>query len=83
MRCAAATYDILSQLGVVKRYPLKSIYWKIFYPKLLRLRLYAKAKENGWAVIKQEGSAKRNGNRIKQNIKITALNQHLFFNFMK
>ena len=59
MRCAAATYDILSQLGVMKHYPLKSIYWKIFYPKSLRLRLYAKAKENGWAVIKQEGSAKR------------------------
>ena len=59
MRCAAATYDILSQLGIVDRYPLKMIYMKIFYPKALRHRLYTKAKENGWAVIKQEGSLKR------------------------
>ena len=59
MRCAAATYDILSQLGVVERYPLRTIYMKIFYPKSLRLRLYTKAKENGWAVVKQEGSSKR------------------------
>jgi hypothetical protein len=59
MRCAAATYDILSQLGIVERYPLKATYIKIFYPKALRLRLYAKAKENGWAVIKQEGTPTR------------------------
>jgi hypothetical protein len=59
MRCAAATYDILSQLGIMERYPLKTIYMKIFYPKILRQRLYAKAKENGWAVIKQEGTPKR------------------------
>ena len=59
MRCAAATYDILSQLGVVERYPLRTIYMKIFYPKKLRQRLYAKAKENGWAIIKQKGSSKR------------------------
>jgi len=59
MRCAAATYDILSQLGIVERYPLRTTYMKIFYPKSLRLKLYAKAKENGWAVIKQEGSSKR------------------------
>jgi len=59
MRCAAATYDILSQLGIVDRYSLKTTYMKIFYPKSLRLKLYAKAKENGWAVVKQEGSTKR------------------------
>ncbi len=59
MRCAAATYDILSQLGIVEAYPMKKTYMKIFYPKKLRLRLYAKAKANGWTVIKQEGSAKR------------------------
>lgn len=59
MRCAAATYDILSQLGVVERLPLNKVYMKIFYPKLLRLRLYEKAKENGWTVVKQEGSFKR------------------------
>lgn len=63
MRCAAATYDILSQLGVVERYGLKTMYRKIFYPKSLRLRLYAKAKENGWAVVKQEGSSKRKWER--------------------
>jgi len=59
MRCAAATYDILGQLGIVERYPRRTTYFKIFYPKLLRQRLYAKAKENGWAVIKQEGTPTR------------------------
>jgi len=60
MRCAAATYDILSQLDLVERYSSRTMmYWKVFYPKLLRQRLYNKAKENGWAVIKQEGSTKR------------------------
>lgn len=59
MRCAAATYDILSQLDLVERYPLQTMYLKIFYPKKLRSRLIAKAEEMGWAVLKQEGSAKR------------------------
>ncbi len=59
MRCAAAAYDLLSHIGVVERYPLKTMYMKIFYPKKLRARLIAKAEENGWAVVKQEGSPKR------------------------
>lgn len=60
MRCASATYDILSQIGVTEHYSsLKNIYMKIFYPKKLRSRLLAQAKENGWAVIKQEGSCRR------------------------
>ncbi len=59
MRCASATYDILSQIGVVERYSLKTTYMKIFYPKKLRLKLYAKAKEMGWAVVKQEGTSTR------------------------
>ena len=59
MRCAAAAYDILSQLGLVERYSFKTMYTKIFYPKKLRLKLYEIAEENGWAIVKQEGSPKR------------------------
>jgi len=59
MRCAAATYDILSQLDIVKPLPKTTMYMKIFYPKKLRQRLYARAEEMGWEVVKQEGSAKR------------------------
>jgi len=59
MRCAAATYDILSQLDIVKPLPKTTMYMKIFYPKKLRQRLYARAEEMGWEVVKQEGSPKR------------------------
>jgi len=59
MRCAAATYDILGQLGIVEAYPVSRTSMKIFYPKKLRKKLIAEARENGWAVIKQEGSPKR------------------------
>ncbi|HMK04839.1 MAG TPA: hypothetical protein VK489_11630 [Ferruginibacter sp.] len=59
MRCAAAAYDILSQLDIVEDMPKSTMYMKIFYPKKLRLRLYARAEEMGWEVVKQEGSPKR------------------------
>jgi hypothetical protein len=60
MRCAAATYDILSRLNIVKRYKRKKMYTKIFYPKLLRKTLLKKAGQNNWAVFRQNGNAKRN-----------------------
>ena len=34
-------------------------YKKIFYPKKLRKRLFKKATENGWKIVRQDGSIKR------------------------
>jgi hypothetical protein len=59
MRCGAAAYEILGQIGVVKSYSYEGTYWKIFYPQLLRRRLLALANQNNWQIERQEGTAKR------------------------
>ncbi len=59
MRCAAATYDILGQLDILPNYSYSKTYTKIFYPEKLRTRLFEKAIENGWTIIRQDGSTKR------------------------
>lgn len=59
MRCGAATYEILGQLGIFPTYPYAKTYKKIFYPKKLRKRVFKKAVESGWGIVKQEGSFKR------------------------
>jgi hypothetical protein len=59
MRCGAATYEILGQLGVVEDYSFTGTYLKIFYPKKLRKRLLKMAEANQWSVIRYEGSLTR------------------------
>lgn len=59
MRCGAATYEILGQLGIMENYSHRKTYWKIFYPQKLRRRLLDKANENNWNIDRQEGSLKR------------------------
>jgi hypothetical protein len=59
MRCGAASYEILGQLGIVPNYSYRRTYRKIFYPKKLRKCLFKKAEENGWTILRQEGSYKR------------------------
>jgi hypothetical protein len=59
MRCGAAAYEILGQLEILPAYSYSKTYKKIFYPKKLRSRLFAKATENDWAITRQEGSVKR------------------------
>ena len=59
MRCGAATYDILGKLQILPAYPYKKTYKKIFYPRKLRKRLFKKADERGWTIIRQQGSRKR------------------------
>jgi hypothetical protein len=63
MRCGGAAYDILGKIGIVQNYSYSKTYKKIFYPKKLRKRLFAKAKENGWKVFTQNGSVKRKWER--------------------
>ena len=59
MRCGAATHDILGQLGILSNYSISKTYKKIFYPKRLRKILIKKAKENGWKIVRRDGSVKR------------------------
>ncbi|HEY4149717.1 MAG TPA: hypothetical protein VGM41_12345 [Chitinophagaceae bacterium] len=59
MRCGVAAYELLGQLGVVKRYSHSRTWRKILYPKKLRKRLLAKAAKNGWKTARQAGSTKR------------------------
>ena len=59
MRCGAATYDILAQLNILINFKYSKTYKKIFYPKKLRKILFKKAKENGWTIIRNNGSDKR------------------------
>jgi len=54
MRCSAAAYDILGQLNIVPHYSHTKT-----YPKLLRKRLLKKADENGWMVVRENGSGRR------------------------
>lgn len=59
MRCAAAAYDILSKINIVKPYHKEKIMTKIFYPQLLRKKILAEAKKNNWTVLTEKGSSKR------------------------
>jgi hypothetical protein len=59
MRCSAAAYEILGQLGIMKNYSHRKTYWKIFYPMKLRRRVLDKAGENNWSIDRQEGTLKR------------------------
>lgn len=63
MRCGAAAYDILGQLGIMPAYSYGKTYKKIFYPKKLRKRLLKIAAANGWKIVRQEGSHKRKWER--------------------
>lgn len=59
MRCGAATYDILDQLGILPHYTYGKTWRKIFYPKKLRKRLFKLAAENHWTVKRQAGTSRR------------------------
>jgi hypothetical protein len=60
MRCGAATYEILAQLGLMKQYSNRRTYFKIFYPRKLRKRLLKLSEINDWKVIRKEGIPTRN-----------------------
>jgi hypothetical protein len=59
MRCGAATYDILAQLGIMRSLSRSGTYMKIFYPRKLRKRLLKMARQNNWEVILKEGAITR------------------------
>jgi hypothetical protein len=59
MRCASATYDILSQIGIMKPKSNLGNVFSNFYPKLLRRKIFHLAKENNYKVSKLKGRKTR------------------------
>lgn len=59
MRCAAASYDVLSQIGLLEMKPRTTIALQIFYPRRLRRRMLKIAEERGYKIERKEGSQSR------------------------
>lgn len=59
MRCAAASYDVLSEIGLFKKLPNKENVVQNFYPKLLRKRVLKWAKENNYNIVYHDGRTTR------------------------
>lgn len=65
MRCGAAAYDVLSQLGITKKYGYSKTWRRIFYPRRLRKRIIKLAMENHWKMEKSQGSFRRKWEKDK------------------
>ena len=65
-RCAAATYDILSQAGLSKSLNRDKNVTKFFYPKLLRTHLAKIAKEKNYVIVAKDGRKTRKWERDKK-----------------
>ena len=59
MRCASASYDILMQAGLTKKYNRIRYCALYFYPKKLRKYLLAKASMHHWQVTSHAGNERR------------------------
>lgn len=59
MRCAAASYDVLSKIGLFKEYPNGKNVVTHFYPKLLRKKILKWAGKNNFEIISNEGRTTR------------------------
>ena len=59
MRCAAASYDVLTKIGLFKEYSNKKNVVTHFYPKLLRKKILKWANKNHYTVISNEGRSSR------------------------
>lgn len=59
MRCAAASYDVLSKIGLFKEYTTSKNVTTHFYPKLLRKKVLKWADKNNYTVLSNEGRSSR------------------------
>ena len=59
MRCAAASYDVLSKIGLFKEYSNSKNIATHFYPKLLRKKVLKWADKNHYTVLSNEGRLTR------------------------
>jgi hypothetical protein len=60
MRCGAAAYDILAQIGILTKWKQAKIQRRIFYPRRLRKRLFDAAKQKEWNKQVIVGTGRRN-----------------------
>jgi hypothetical protein len=59
MRCAAASYDVLSKIGLFEEYTTTKNVAAHFYPKLLRKKILKWAGNNNYTIISNEGRSSR------------------------
>jgi hypothetical protein len=59
MRCAAASYDVLTMIGLFKEIPDSKNISKHFYPKLLRKKIVTWAGKNNYTILRNEGRESR------------------------
>lgn len=59
MRCAAASYDVLTKIGLFTEYSNKKNVITHFYPKLLRKKILKWADKNNYVVISNDGRPSR------------------------
>jgi hypothetical protein len=59
MRCAAASYDVLSMIDLFPELSIKQNVAVHFYPKLLRKKILKWAKENNYIIREHEGRSSR------------------------
>ena len=59
MRCAAATYDVLEETGILRKRSRLGKWISFFYPQLLRRRLLKVANANHFTVVKNNGRMSR------------------------
>lgn len=59
MRCAAASYDVLTKIGLFKEFPVSKNVSQHFYPKLLRKKILRWAEKNNYTILRHEGKPSR------------------------
>jgi len=59
MRCASATYDVLSQIGLFKSVSRGQMIISNFYPRLFRRKMMELAHKNGYSIIRIKGRKSR------------------------
>lgn len=60
MRCAAATSDVLEQIGILDKKSRTAKWTSNFYPQLFRRQMLKLAEEKNYTVVKHEGRNTRN-----------------------
>lgn len=58
-RCGSSTYDVLSEIGVLKKDKKTRIWKRVFYPKILRKELIKESKRHNWRRERRKGTHKR------------------------
>jgi hypothetical protein len=59
MRCAAASYDLLGETGLLPAKSKTATWSQFFYPQLLRRKLLKLAERNNYTVVRHPGSNRR------------------------